>query len=94
MSIKQLTETGVEISLSMKGFRKLPRNVYENDFPLIVGENRYYSPSFLASLLTPQICDLQKKEPTLRESCIETKDPTNVFEKLVEVCRGSNFRVS
>jgi hypothetical protein len=53
MSTQKLTETGAEISLSTKGFRNLPRNVYENDFTFIVGENRYYCPSFLACLLSP-----------------------------------------
>jgi hypothetical protein len=71
----------------------LPRNVYENDFTFIIGENRYYCPSFLASLLSPRICNLQTKDPTLREFCIETKDPTNLFSKLLEVCYGSSFRV-
>jgi hypothetical protein len=33
------------------------------------------------------------KDPTLREFSIETKDPTNLFEKLLEVCYGSSFRV-
>jgi hypothetical protein len=93
MSIKKLAETGVEISLSAEGFRNLPRNVYENDFTFIVGENRYHCPSFLASFLSPRICDLQTKDPTLREFCIETKDPTNLFSKLLEVCYGSSFRV-
>jgi hypothetical protein len=71
----------------------LPKNVYENDFTFIVGENRYYCPSFVASFLSPRICDLQKKDPTLQEFCIETEDPTNLFEQLVEVCYGSSFRV-
>jgi hypothetical protein len=53
MSTKKLSETGVEISLSAKGFRNLPRNVYQNDFAFIVGQNRYYCPSFIASLLSP-----------------------------------------
>jgi hypothetical protein len=93
MSTKKLSQTGVEISLSAKGFRNLPRNVYENDFTFIVGENLYYCPSFVASFLSPRICDLQKKDPTLREFHIETKDPTHLFEKLLEVCYGSSFRV-
>jgi hypothetical protein len=67
MSIKTVSETGVEISLSAKGFRNLPRNVYENDFTFIVGESRYYCPSFIAAFLSPRICNLQMKDPTLRE---------------------------
>jgi hypothetical protein len=33
------------------------------------------------------------KDPTLREFYIETKDPTNLFERLLEVCYGSSFRI-
>jgi hypothetical protein len=32
-------------------------------------------------------------DPTLREFDIETQDPTQLFEKLLEVCYGSSFRV-
>jgi hypothetical protein len=79
-----LGETGIEISLSAKGFRNLPGDVWENDF----GENRFYCPSFLASFLSPRICDLQKKGSTLREFYIETKEPTHSFEKLLQVRCG------
>jgi hypothetical protein len=47
---------------------------------------------FFTSLLSPRICDLQKKDPTLREFYIETKHPTNLWSKLLEVCYGSSFR--
>jgi hypothetical protein len=33
------------------------------------------------------------KDPTLREFSVETKDPTALFGKLLEVCYGSSFRV-
>jgi hypothetical protein len=81
MSTKKSDETCVEISLSAKGFRNLPRNVYEKDFTFIVGENRYYCPSFVACLLSPRICNLQMKDPALREFYIETEDPTDLFKK-------------
>jgi hypothetical protein len=93
MSNKTLAKTGVEISLPAKGFRNLPTNLYQNDFTFIVGENRYVCPSFLASFLSPRICDLQMKDATLREFYIETQDPTNLFQKLLEVCYGSSFRI-
>jgi hypothetical protein len=93
MSIKKLSETGVEISLSAKGFGNLPRNVYDNDFIFIVGDNRYSCPSCVASFLSPRICHLQMTDPTLREFYIETNDPTNLFPKLLRLCYGSSFRV-
>jgi hypothetical protein len=93
MSTEKSSESGVEISFSAKGFGNLPKNVYENDFTFIVGDNRYYCPSFVASFLSPRICHLQMKDPTLREFYIETKDPTTLFSKLLEVCYGSSFRV-
>jgi hypothetical protein len=92
-SMSKETFSGIEITLSTTGFRNLPRNVYENDFAFIVGESRYYCPSFIASFLSPRICCLQMKDSTIREFCIETEDPTHSFEKLLEVCYGSSFRV-
>jgi hypothetical protein len=92
-SMSNTTLSGVELTLSAKGLGNLPKNVYENDFTFIVGESHYHCPSFLASFLSPRICHLQKKDPTLREFSIETKDPTYLFEKLLEVCYGSSFRV-
>jgi hypothetical protein len=87
------TLTGVEIALSAKGLRNLPKNVYENDFTFIVDKSCYHCPSFLASFLSPRICRLQMKDPTLREFHIETDDPTDLFETILEVCYGSSFRV-
>jgi hypothetical protein len=66
------TFSGVEITLSAKGFRNLPRNAYENDFTFIVGESRYHCPSFIASFLSPRICCLQRNDSTIREFSIET----------------------
>jgi hypothetical protein len=88
-----MAETGVEINLSAKGLANLPRNVYENDFTFIVGESRYHCPSFIASFLSPRICHLQANDATLREFCIETDDPTHLFEKILAVCYGSSFRI-
>jgi hypothetical protein len=85
--------TGVEITLSAKGLGNLPRNIYDDDFTFIVGKSHYHCPSFLASFLSPRICDLQTKDSTLREFCIETDDPTHLFERLLEVCYGSSFRI-
>jgi hypothetical protein len=50
-------------------------------------------PFFLASFLSLRICDLQKKNPTLRDFSIEIQNPTDFFSKLLEVCYGSSFRV-
>jgi hypothetical protein len=93
MATETLAESGVEINLSAKGLGNLPRNVYENDFTFIVGDYRYDCPSFIASFLSPRICDLQMKDATLREFYIETSDPTELFPKLLSVCYGSSFRV-
>jgi hypothetical protein len=47
MSTKKLAETGVSISLSKKGFKHLPRDLFEN-----VDESRSYCPSFVASFVS------------------------------------------
>jgi hypothetical protein len=91
MSIKKSID--VEVTLSAKGLRNLPKNVYEHDFTFIVCENRYDCPSFLASFVSPRICSLQKKDVTLQEFYIETEDPTDLFKTIIEVCYGSSFRV-
>jgi hypothetical protein len=64
MSSRTSAETGIELALSAKGLGNLPKNVYENDFTFIVGETRSDCPSFIASFLSPRICDLQKSDPT------------------------------
>jgi hypothetical protein len=87
------TLLGVEIALSAKGFRNLPKNIYKNDFTFIVGQNRYHCPSFIASFLSPRICHLQMSDPTLQEFEIETNDETNSFQNVLELCYGSSFRI-
>jgi hypothetical protein len=85
---------GVELTLSAKGLRNLPSNVYSNDFTFIVGESRYHCPSFIASFLSPRICHLQMNDATLLEFHIETDDPDHLFGELLQVCYGSSVRIS
>jgi hypothetical protein len=100
MSNKKLAETGVEISLSANGFQNLPRNVYENNFTFIVEGNHYYCPSFLASLLSPRICNLQKKDPTIQRSSqlmrfTSQKRPKSQSTSLeIETAPNSRARIS
>jgi hypothetical protein len=92
-SMSSSTTTSLKVSLSTKGFQNLPPNLYENDFTFIVGENRYHCPTFLASFLSPRICQLQMNDPTLQEFSIETKDPTSIFDRILQLCYGSTFEV-
>jgi hypothetical protein len=80
----------LQVALSAKGLANIPRNIYENDFTFILGEDKYQCPSFIAAFLSPRIVQLQVSDSTLREFVIVTKDPEHYFHNficLAESCR-------
>jgi hypothetical protein len=58
-----MTFADLDISLSVKGLKNIPTNLYENNFTFTVGQSRYHCPSFIASFLSPRICRLQSNYP-------------------------------
>jgi hypothetical protein len=78
----------IEVGLSAKGLINVPRNVYENDFTLIVDDSHYKCPSVFAAFLSRRIGSLQSIDPTIREFHISTKDPHKYFSRIVDLCSG------
>jgi hypothetical protein len=78
----------IEVGLSARGLISVPRNVYENDFTVIVGDSHDKCSSVFAAFLSHRIGSLQSTDPTIREFNIATKDPHKYFSKIVDLCSG------
>jgi hypothetical protein len=77
--------------LSAKGPANIPRNIYEIDFILIIGEDRYQCPSLIAAFLS-RIGQLQVTDSTLRQFIITAKDPEHYFHNFI--CLGESCRMT
>jgi hypothetical protein len=85
---------GIEIKLWAKRLKHLPINIYENYFALIIHESHDCCSSFIDSFLSPRIFRFQTNDATLGEFYIEINHPTHSCESILNVCYGSDFRVS
>jgi hypothetical protein len=83
----------LQVGLSAKGLANIPRNIYENDFTFIIGEDKYKCPLFIAAFLSPLIGQLQVSGSTIREFVIATKDPEHCFHTFVCLDEGCRVRV-
>jgi hypothetical protein len=70
--------------LSAKGLTNLSRNVYENDFTFLVGDEHYRCPSFIAAFLSPRLAERQVSDPTLHDIVMETPDPSHYFQSFFQ----------
>jgi hypothetical protein len=82
----------LQVGLSAKGLANIPRNIYENDFTFIIGEDRDQCPSFIAAFLSPRIGQLQISHSTLRKFVIATKDPEHYFYNFI--CLGEGCKIT
>jgi hypothetical protein len=83
----------VEVTLSAKGLRNIPRNVYKNDFRFIVGDLCYECESIFAAFLSPRIGSRQSIDATIHEFSIETKDSHEYFARIFPLCSGFSLSV-
>jgi hypothetical protein len=88
-----LTDSVLELGLSVKGLGNLHENVFEKDFTIIVGNDRWQCTSFIAAFLSPRIAALQVSDPTLREFTITTNNPNHYFESFLLLGFDSTMKI-
>jgi hypothetical protein len=76
------------LSLSAKGLQRLESVNHERDFTFIVGNERYFCPSFVAEFLSPRISSLRSQDITIDEFFIQTEDSNHQFESLLSLGLG------
>jgi hypothetical protein len=84
----------ITISLSAKGLQRLERINHEKDFAFIVGEERYFCPSFVAEFLSPRVSSLRSQDITIDEFRIETADPSHQFGIFLSIGYGRDVSFS
>jgi hypothetical protein len=80
--------------LSALGIAHIPFDDLQKDFTFHVGSNEYKSSSFLAFFFSPKLSRLHRIDPTIDEYWVETEDREELFEKILSVCQGCEFRVT
>jgi hypothetical protein len=78
-----------EIHLSSKGLAQLRENYYENDFTFIVDGLEYHCPCWVADFVSPRISRLRSSDATIRKFCLEVKNLSDSFERLLFCRHGS-----
>jgi hypothetical protein len=89
-----MSDSPIRLSLSTKGLQRLETVNHERDFAFIVGNERYFCPSFVAEFLSPRITSLRSQDITIDEFPIEIEDPDHHFEALLSVGFGGEFPMS
>jgi hypothetical protein len=91
-----MSDPAIRLSLSAKGLQRLENVNHERDFAFIVGDERYYCPSFVAEFLSPRVSSLRSHDITIDEFSIDTADPDHHFEWVLSIGLGRevSFRES
>jgi hypothetical protein len=87
------TMAALDVKLSACGMGNIPGSKIENDFRFIVGESCYPCPWFVADFIAPKVGRLHCFDPSAREFCIETDDPTNLFPAFLSLGLGQSVRI-
>jgi hypothetical protein len=78
----------------VKGLQRLQGINHERDFPFVVGDERHFSPSFLAEFLSPRVSSLRSQDVTIDELTIRTADPNHSFAVLLSIGFGREISLS
>jgi hypothetical protein len=89
-----MPDSPIRLSLSAKGLQRLETVNHECNFAFIVGNERYFCPSFVAEFLSPRITSLRSQDITIDEFSIETNDPGHYFGTFLSVGLGREVSVS
>jgi hypothetical protein len=72
------------LRLSPNGVKTLARQGNERDFDWIVGSTRFRSKWIYAEAASPKIAKLRATDSSITEYVVETPDPNNQFQTLLE----------
>jgi hypothetical protein len=89
-----MSDSPIHLSLSVKGLRRVETVNHARDFAFIVGNERYFCPSFVAEFLSPRITSFRSQDITIDEFSIETADPDHQFGAFLLVGFGDDFSMS
>jgi hypothetical protein len=85
---RPMSDSSVRLSLSAKGLQRIENVNHEKNFAFIVGDERYYCPSFVAEFLSPRVSSLRSQDITIDEFSIDTADPDHHFEWVLSIGFG------
>jgi hypothetical protein len=80
-----MSNAPIRLSLAVKSLQRLESGNYSKDYAVVVGDERYPCPSFLAEALSPRVASLPSQDITINEISIETDDLGHHIERLVSI---------
>ena len=81
------------LSLSSKGLRHVPSELYYNKFEFVIGGVNYECSTLVAEFLSPKICALRRADPTVCKFELETPDPSHKFGCFLSLPFESNLGI-
>jgi hypothetical protein len=82
------------VSLSSRGFARIPSSLQRPDFTFVIGHRRYRCHSLLADFISPVICRLRDFDCTVNHFRIDTDDDKHDFAHFMLLLEGNSLCVT